>query len=60
MIQKHLDVRVNEKREFGEVFTPINIVLETLKLPSCWTNPNLKWLDPACGIGNFQLLSTTN
>lgn len=56
MIQKHLDVRVNEKREFGEVFTPINIVLETLKLPkSCWTNPNLKWLDPACGIGNFPV-----
>ena len=43
------------KKERGEVFTPIELVEEMLdKLPEeVWTNPNLKWLDPACGIGNF-------
>ena len=58
MIHKHLDVRSDEKKEFGEVFTPINLVLEALNLPkSCWTNPNLKWLDPSCGIGNFPVIA---
>ena len=58
MIHKHLDVRSDEKKEFGEVFTPINLILETLKLPkSCWTNPDLKWLDPSCGIGNFPVIA---
>ena len=27
------------------------------KLPKdVWTNPNLKWLDPANGIGNFPIV----
>lgn len=58
MIHKHLNVRSDEKKEFGEVFTPINLVLETLNLPkNCWKNPNLKWLDPSCGIGNFPVIA---
>ena len=24
--------------------------------PEVWTNPNLKWLDPAVGIGNFPVV----
>lgn len=46
------------KNERGEVFTPLELVNEMLdKLPSeVWTNPNLKWLDPATGIGNFPVM----
>jgi hypothetical protein len=42
-------------RGFGEVFTPASLVNEMLDtLPvSIWKNPNLKWLDNSCGIGNF-------
>ena len=58
IIHKHLDVRNDEKKEFGEVFTPINLILETLKLPkSCWSNPDLKLLDPSSGIGNFPVIA---
>lgn len=46
------------KNERGEVFTPLELVNEMLdKLPSeVWANPNLKWLDPATGIGNFPVM----
>ncbi len=46
-----------EKKEFGEVFTPMELVNEMLnKLPKeIWTNKNLKWLDPASGMGNFPI-----
>jgi len=46
-----------EKKENGEVFTPIPIVNEMLdKLPSdVWKNKNLKWFDPASGMGNFPI-----
>ena len=57
IIHKHLDVRNDEKEEFGEVFTPINLILE-IKLPkSCWSNPDLKLLDPSSGIGNFPVIA---
>ena len=46
-----------EKKENGEVFTPMFIVNEMLdKLPiEVWKNKNLKWLDPATGMGNFPI-----
>ena len=46
-----------EKRENGEVFTPMNIVHEMLdELPKdVWSNKNLKWFDPASGMGNFPI-----
>jgi tRNA1(Val) A37 N6-methylase TrmN6 len=46
-----------EKKQFGEVFTPMVLVNEMLdKLPKeVWTNKNLKWLDPCCGMGNFPI-----
>ena len=46
-----------EKKQFGEVFTPIILVNEMLdKLPiEVWKNKNLKWLDPATGMGNFPI-----
>ncbi len=45
----------NTKKTFGEVFTPMSLCKEMLnKLPEdVWKNPNYKWLDPACGSGNF-------
>jgi type I restriction-modification system DNA methylase subunit len=46
-----------EKKENGEVFTPIKLVNDMLdKLPTeVWKNKNLKWLDPCCGMGNFPI-----
>jgi tRNA1(Val) A37 N6-methylase TrmN6 len=46
-----------EKKQFGEVFTPMELVNEMLdKLPEeIWKNKNLKWLDPCCGMGNFPI-----
>jgi len=47
-----------EKKENGEVFTPIKLVNDMLdKLPiEVWKNKNLKWLDPCCGMGNFSIV----
>jgi hypothetical protein len=57
-IKKYLNVREEEKNLFGEVFTPIELICEMLsKLPpKVWKNPDLKWLDPANGIGNFPIV----
>ena len=57
-IRKYLNVREEEKKLFGEVFTPIELVCEMLdKLPmEVWKDPNLKWLDPANGIGNYPVV----
>ena len=56
-IVKHLPIRTDEKDKFGEVFTPDFLVEELFEaLPEeVWYNPNLKWLDPAAGVGNFGL-----
>jgi hypothetical protein len=49
--------RTIEKSELGEVFTPVVVIDDMLAaLPKhVWSNPNLKWCDPACGVGNFPL-----
>lgn len=43
------------KQKYGEVFTPQKQICEMIhKLPKeVWKNPDLKWLDPAAGTGNF-------
>jgi hypothetical protein len=53
---KKTSIREKEKNELGEVFTPIGLIDELLDaLPkSVWTNPDLKWLDPAAGLGQFS------
>ena len=53
-----LKVRTSEKKEFGEVFTPVNLINKMLNnLPKhVWKNKDLKWLDPAAGIGNFPMV----
>ena len=46
-----------EKKKYGEVFSPMHLVNEMLDtLPAhVWKDPNLKWLDPANGMGNFVI-----
>lgn len=54
-IAKYEKVSKLESKLFGEVFTPrelIDQMLDTLP-KDVWGNPDLKWLDPAVGIGNF-------
>lgn len=57
-IRKYLEPDQNDKKMFGEVFTPLSLVCDMLsKLPRhVWSNPNLVWLDPANGIGNFPVV----
>jgi len=57
-IEEYLPIKIKEKNKFGEVFTPITLINEMLdKLDNdIWCNPNLKWLDPANGIGNFPMV----
>ncbi len=51
-----------EKKKFGEVMTPISLVREMLDtLPKeVWSNPDLKWLDPANGAGTFPFVLICN
>lgn len=65
-INDELKPKEKEKNEYGEVFTPISIINEMLdKLDksyiteygkSIFTELNLKWFDPATGIGNFPII----
>ena len=58
IIHKRLTPREKQKKDLGEVFTPIELIEDMLfHLPkSDWSNPKLKWLDPANGIGNFPVV----
>lgn len=57
LINNCLKPKTIEKKNFGEVFTPIKLINEMLdKLPiDVWYNKNLKWLDPCSGMGNFPI-----
>lgn len=56
-INSCLKPKTRERKQFGEVFTPMDLVNSMLdKLPAhVWTDKTLKWLDPANGIGNFPI-----
>tara|TARA_Y100000741_G_scaffold55523_1_gene38370 strand:+ start:5027 stop:6559 length:1533 start_codon:yes stop_codon:yes gene_type:complete len=58
IINKHNNVDVVRKEEYGEVFTPFDLIVEMLeKIPEdAWRNPKNKWLDPGSGIGNFSMV----
>lgn len=58
IIKNYLPVKCEEKDKYSEVFTPIKLINELLdKLDNdIWSNPNLKWLEPSSGIGNFNML----
>jgi hypothetical protein len=49
--------RVTEKGLYGEVFTPVSVVDTMLAMlpASVWKRTDLRWCDPACGIGQFPL-----
>lgn len=44
-----------KKKQFGEVFTPPDLVNEILDQlpPEVWTDPTKTWLDNSCGAGAF-------
>jgi len=46
-----------EKRELGEVFTPLQLIEDILEhLPKkVWSNPELNWFEPSVGVGNFMV-----
>jgi hypothetical protein len=55
-----------EKKQFGEVFTPIDFInnnmLKDIEIywsskynENIWTNKNITWYDPAAGMGNFSV-----
>jgi len=54
----NLEIDPKKKEKFGEVPTPIHLINEMLdRLPhSIWKDPNKTWLDPATGIGSFQVI----
>lgn len=58
-INKHLAPKDEERRQLGQVYTPLTLVNDMLdKLPSSvWKNKDLKWLDPANGMGNFPIMA---
>jgi hypothetical protein len=47
-----------EKKKFGEVMTPLTLIKDMLNtLPEdVWSNPELKWLDPANGTGPYPIM----
>ena len=57
---KHLSNKKNyklDKELFGEVFTPFYFIDDIFKIfpHNLFENPNLKWLDPGAGTGNFSI-----
>ena len=58
MLREYVKVGEVEKKKYGEVMTPLELVKEMLAtLPKeVWSNPNLKWLDPANGTGPYPLI----
>jgi len=65
-INSNLKPKQKEKKEKGEVFTPLTLVNEMMdKLDesyikdhgkSIFTEKDLKWFDPSVGIGNFMII----
>jgi len=58
-ISQNLITNEKDRKGRGVVYTPIRVVENMLdKLPKeVWKNPNLLWLDPATGIGNFPIIA---
>jgi len=58
MLREYVKIAEVEKKKFGEVMTPLELVKEMLTtLPEeVWSNPDLKWLDPANGTGPYPIM----
>jgi site-specific DNA-methyltransferase (adenine-specific) len=56
-IESTLRPKELEKKQFGEVFTPMDLVNKMLDhLPKhVWSDKTLTWFDPASGLGNFMV-----
>ena len=56
-LQEQLTPSQHEKKTYGEVFTPLTLCNQMLDaLPArVWSDPTLRWFDPAAGIGNFPV-----
>ncbi len=56
--QKIKDFKIEENIYYGEVFTPFKLVESILSIIPIekFENPNLKWLDPGSGSGNFSIV----
>ncbi|ARF11535.1 restriction-modification methylase [Klosneuvirus KNV1] len=66
LINECLKPKDSEKKKFGEVFTPMdfinNSMLKDLEVyymkkynKNIWENENLTWYDPAVGMGNYPI-----
>jgi SAM-dependent methyltransferase len=57
-IESTLDIRERERDRYAEVNTPLVLIEEVLdNLPArVWKSPDLVWLDPCAGSGNFFLV----
>lgn len=46
------------KENYGEVYTPFSLINDMLDIlpQEYFSNPDLKWLDPACGCGYFTMI----
>lgn len=58
MLREYVKVGEVEKKKYGEVMTPLELVKDMLNtLPEeVWSNPDLKWLDPANGTGPYPVM----
>jgi len=66
LVLMNVKPKEKEKKENGEVFTPLYLVNEMLDQldhayteehgKSIFSEPHLKWFDPAAGIGNFPFV----
>jgi len=57
IIKNQLPIKIKEKKKYGEVFTSPILIEKIIDLfpKTYWNNPNLKWLDPAAGVGFFMI-----
>lgn len=58
MLREYVKIGEVDVKKYGEVMTPLSFVEEILNaLPKeVWSNPYLKWLDPANGTGPFPIM----
>jgi site-specific DNA-methyltransferase (adenine-specific) len=58
MLKSYVLIADVEKNKFGEVMTPLTLIKDMLAtLPEdVWSNPELKWLDPANGTGPYPIM----
>ncbi len=66
LINECLKPKDIEKKQFGEVFTPMNFIndnmLKDIEIywkktynKNIWENEKLTWYDPCCGMGNYSI-----